>query len=110
MARSMVQESSSDKSVRSAMVAASAWADDKPGSKISLADLTLERTASSAARNPYLVIQVDKNLIENHNDIDDPRIIDFVKQLIFISSLPDEPKKMLNRKLGIPQRIPEVKQ
>ncbi|MEQ1601132.1 MAG: esterase [Methylophilaceae bacterium] len=101
--RSSVDVPSSDKSVRSALAAASVWAaNDAPGSKISIADLTLERTNTSAGRNPYLVIQVDRNLIANHNDIDDPRIIDFIQQLIFISNLPEESKKSLIKKVDIP--------
>lgn len=101
--RSSVEEPSSEKSVRSAIAAAAAWENDAQGSKISMADLTLERTSTSAGRNPYLVIQVDRNLIEDHNDIDDPRIIDFVKQLIFISTLPNDAqeKQSLYRKFGV---------
>lgn len=62
------------------------WFNDKPGSKIPFGDVTLERTANSAGRNPYLVTYVDEQLIEDHNDIDDPRVIEFIKQLILISS------------------------
>lgn len=46
--RGNVAEPSSDKSVRSAVAAAAAWENDAQGSKISLADLTLERTSTSA--------------------------------------------------------------
>jgi hypothetical protein len=45
----------------------------------------LERTPNSAGRNPYLVIRVDKQLIPDHNDIDDWRIASFVRQLILIA-------------------------
>jgi hypothetical protein len=62
------------------------WENDEPGSVIDFGDSELERTANSAGRNPYLVIQVDKELIGDHNDIDDPRIANFVRQLILISS------------------------
>lgn len=61
------------------------WASDEPGSKITFGDVVLERTTISAGRNPYLVTYVDGRLIRGHNDIDDPRIIEFVKQLILIS-------------------------
>jgi len=61
------------------------WVNDKPGSKTSFGDVTLERTADSAGRNPYLLAYVDKQLIRDHNDIDDPRVFEFVKQLILIS-------------------------
>jgi len=60
------------------------WRDDRPGSRIPFFGSVLERTANSAGRNPYLVIQVDKALIPNHNDIYDPRITSFIRQLIFL--------------------------
>lgn len=62
------------------------WAHDTPGSKITFGDVVLERGATSAGRNPYLLAYVDKRLIRDHNHIDDPRIIEFVKQLILIST------------------------
>lgn len=77
---------SSGKSVESARVARFAWEDDTSGSKIPIAGLTLERTMTSAGRNPYLVIGVDKNLISGHNHIDNRYIIEFIKQLILIST------------------------
>lgn len=79
-------QSSSSESVSSGLAAKSAWEDDKPGSKIPIANLTLERSNISAPRNPYLVIGVDKNLITDHTHIDDGRIIEFIKQLILIST------------------------
>lgn len=79
-------QSSSSESVSSALAAKSAWEDDKPGSKIPIAGLTLERSNISAPRNPYLVMRVDKNLITDHTHIDDGRIIEFIKQLILIST------------------------
>lgn len=62
------------------------WVCDAPGSKITFGDVVLERTANSAGRNPYLVVYVDGRLIQDHNDIDDSRVIEFVKQMILISS------------------------
>jgi hypothetical protein len=62
------------------------WVCDAPGSKITFGDVVLERTTNSAGRNPYLVVYVDEQLIHEHNDIDDPRVIEFVKQMILISS------------------------
>jgi hypothetical protein len=62
------------------------WAHDKPGSKIPFSGLTLERSTTSAGRNPYLMVYVDGRLIKDHNDIDDPRIIEFIKQVIMIST------------------------
>jgi hypothetical protein len=73
-------------SVRAFMRSSSQWRDDEPGSIIPFGDVVLERTKTSAGHNPYLVISVDKNLIDGHNDIDDARIIEFLKQLIWVSS------------------------
>ncbi len=62
------------------------WENDTPGSTLSFGATRLERTEDSAGRNPYLVARVDKRLIRDHNDIDEPGIIEFVKQLILITS------------------------
>ena len=62
------------------------WVNDKPGADIDFAGLILERTLSSAGRNPYIVAAVDEEIINDHNDIDDPRLIHFVEQLILIST------------------------
>lgn len=62
------------------------WEGDHPGSKIVFDGSTLERTANSVGRNPYLNIYVDKELIHDHNDINDPRIETFVRQLILIAT------------------------
>ena len=62
------------------------WVTDKPGSKIQFESVMLEHTATSAGRNPYLVTYVDKELIRDHNDIADWRVINFLKQLILLSS------------------------
>jgi hypothetical protein len=79
---------SSSESVRSAYAVRCAWEHDKPGSRIPIAGLMLERSDTSAGRNPYLVIKVDKRLIAGHNDIDEDRIIEFLKQFILMSTLP----------------------
>lgn len=62
------------------------WANDKPGSEIRFGEVMLKRSQNSAARNPYLLAYVNKNLIRDHNDIDDPRVMEFIKQLIMLSS------------------------
>lgn len=72
------------------------WADDKPGSAISFGDVTLRRSDTSAGRNPYIVAYVDRKLIKDHNHIDDPRILDFISQLILIST---QSTKQLRRTL-----------
>ncbi len=62
------------------------WDNDKPGSVIEFSGSKLERTPNSAGRNPYLLISVDEQLINDHNHIDDPRIISFIRQLIQLSA------------------------
>lgn len=77
------------------------WVTDKPGSKIPFESVMLERTTTSAGRNPYLVTYVDKELIRNHNDIADRRVINFLKQLILLSSQrPEDVQKILRMKQG----------
>lgn len=72
------------------------WENDQPGGRIEFEGSVLERTENSIGRNPYMVIRVNRELIRNHNDLDDPRIANFVRQLILISGQsrdPDERKK-----------------
>lgn len=88
---------SSRESLDSALTAARAWQKDAPGSRIPFGRLVLERESDTAARNPYLVVQVDRDIIPDHNDIDDPRVIEFVSQLIMISTVPDTQKGRLYR-------------
>jgi hypothetical protein len=75
-----------DAAVRVFLDVAESWEHDQPGSVIDFRDSVLERTETSGGRNPYLVIRVDGELIEDHNDIDDPRIASFIRQLILIAS------------------------
>ncbi|MCU7797375.1 MAG: esterase [Candidatus Thiodiazotropha sp. (ex Myrtea spinifera)] len=67
------------------------WEDDAPGSRINFDGSVLERSLDSVGKNPYLVIQVDEALIGGHNEIDDPRIASFVRQLILLSSQQADP-------------------
>lgn len=85
-AREQLTELSTEASARLFNASSATWANDKPGSQIPFEGLMLERTHNSAGRNPYLMVYVDKHLIRDHNDIDDPRVIEFIKQLILISS------------------------
>ncbi|NVK40172.1 MAG: alpha/beta fold hydrolase [Oceanospirillaceae bacterium] len=87
-------------SLEAALVAARAWRDDAPGSRIPFASLLLEREADSAARNPYLVMRVDRDIIPDHNNIEDPRVIEFVTQLIMISTVPEARRGRLDRAVG----------
>ena len=84
--RAELRTASAANSVRMFMRSSSGWRDDAPGSVIPIGDVLMERTKTSAGHNPYLVISVDKDLINSHNDIDDARVIEFIKQLIWLSS------------------------
>jgi hypothetical protein len=95
--REKIEEFTAMASVRAALSASNAWENDKPGSKIQMAGLTLERSTTSAGRNPYLVIKADDRLITEHNDIDDPRIIEFIKQLIIVSTQSGEQKALMSK-------------
>lgn len=75
------------------------WEDDTPGSRIEFPSSELIRTDNSAGRNPYLNIKVDGELIRDHNDIDDPRIIEFITQLILISSQSEDPEERKSMRL-----------
>jgi hypothetical protein len=66
------------------------WENDHPGSKIDFTGSSLTRSLNSAGRNPYLNIRVDQELISDHNDIEDPRIESFIRQLILISTKHNE--------------------
>jgi len=87
--REDVKAASTKESVRLFFQSSDDWKNDTKGSRLDFGEVVLERTDNSAARNPYLVAYVDKNLIADHNDIDDERIIEFVKQLILMSSYTD---------------------
>lgn len=92
--RIQIKELSVEESARLFTQLKEDWGHDHPASKIPFEGITLERTANSAGRNPYLSVYVDKELIKDHNDIDDPRIIEFIKQMILITSEnPDHPDK-----------------
>ncbi len=80
------QHTDLDTQVQNLLNASESWHNDTPGSKIGFGEVTLERTASSAGRNPYIVAYVDKNLIKDHDDIADPRVVEFIKQLLLLSS------------------------
>ena len=100
-----VKELSTDDSTRLFIQASADWAHDTPGSKIPFGAVMLERSFTSAGRNPYLLTYVDKRLITDPNHIDDPRIIEFVKQLILISTQSPEQAKAI-RRLQQPVSLP----
>jgi hypothetical protein len=66
--------------------AAKDWEADAPNKVITFPGSVLTRTANSVGRNPYLVINVDKTLIKDHNDIWRDGIRQFITNLILISS------------------------
>ncbi len=63
----------------------SSWVLDYPGSQIGLHGSILERTEHSAGRNPYLVVQVSRDLIKDHSDVSDARMVEFVRSLVMLS-------------------------
>jgi len=95
--RAQIKPLSTTDSVQMFIQSSADWAHDKPGSEIPFGDVMLERSTTSAGRNPYLFTYVDKQLITDHNDIDDPRIIEFVKQLIMISTQSPGQAKAIRR-------------
>ncbi|MBI1818100.1 MAG: esterase [Deltaproteobacteria bacterium] len=105
-ARGEIKELTVDASVNSLAGTARSWAHDEAGSKILFVEdlsekkelLVLERTPESAGRNPYLLVRVDERLIKNHNDIADPRVIEFVTQIILLSTqTPKQVEHMRNQ-------------
>jgi hypothetical protein len=91
--RDAAEQLSAERSAALFYQTSQSWEDDKPGSRIEFPSSELIRTENSAGRNPYLNIRVDGELINDHNDIDDPRIIEFITQLILISSQSDDPEE-----------------
>jgi hypothetical protein len=69
------------------------WADDAPGKDIRFRGSVLRHLDKSAARNPYLNIEVDKKIIPGHNEIYDPRVLDFLANLIMLSTTENEAAK-----------------
>lgn len=90
----------SESDVISALSASDAWKDDKPGSKIQFKTVTLERTVTSAGRNPYLLIKVDKQLIPDHSNIDDPRILSFLGEMVVITTTPEMQKQVFKQSIN----------
>jgi hypothetical protein len=75
-----------------------AWAaGGQPSRRLTIAGLTLERT-QLGDRNPYLNVSVSGDLIKNHNDIGEPQIIEFLKQMILLSTLPDNDRHFIRTK------------
>jgi len=62
------------------------WENDLPGSVIDFPGTRLTRTERSAGRDPYLVVNVDRALIPDHNQIWNARVQDFIAHLVLVSS------------------------
>ncbi len=60
----------------------------RSGKVIEFPGSSLKRSNASAGRNPNLIIKVDKALIRDHNDLSNPRIAEFISQLILVASQP----------------------
>ncbi|MCP3919384.1 MAG: alpha/beta fold hydrolase [bacterium] len=69
-----------------------AWENDRAGETITFPGTVLERSETSAPRSPYLVIRVSDEIIPDHSDIDDERVVLFLSQLILLSSQEGDPK------------------
>jgi hypothetical protein len=66
------------------------WAQDAPGRSIRFRGTVLKHLDKSVARNPYLNIQVDTKIIPGHNEIYDPRVLDFLANLIMLTTTENE--------------------
>ena len=66
------------------------WIRDYPGNKIAFkGGSALTRTMDSPGQHPYLVVSVDPSIIADHNDISKDALLEFIKQLILITSIPE---------------------
>ncbi len=100
--RGELRQLGANESVQLFLQSSADWMHDRPGSTIAFGEVTLERNARSAGRNPYLLVYVDRQLIRDHNDIADPRVIEFVKQLILISTHSPEQTRAIRLLEGSP--------
>lgn len=69
------------------------WSQQKSSGTLNFNGSDLVHLGKTRPLNPYLNIRVDSDLIPNHNDIWDDRVISFVRDLIVISTLPVSAKK-----------------
>lgn len=81
------------------------WENDAPGSRIEFPGSVLTRTLNSAGRNPYLVIRVDRELINDHNHISDERVAAFITHLILVAGQSgDLQKRSSSRARGLSEK------
>jgi hypothetical protein len=69
------------------------WTLDAPGRDIPFRGTVLRHLDKSVTRNPYLNIEVDRKIIPGHNEIYDPRVLDFLANLIMLSTTENEAAK-----------------
>ncbi len=66
------------------------WSASDPSKADIFSSVTLENKGRTTARNPYMNIQVDEELMDGHNDIWRDEIAQFVRELITVSTTPEE--------------------
>ena len=64
------------------------WAEHKNDKPLEFDGSRLVSLNRTTPLNPYLNISVDKVLISDHNDIWGPQVVDFIRELIVISTTP----------------------
>ena len=69
------------------------WATQNIADKLDFNGSQLTSLGRSTQLNPYLNIQVDKELIKNHNDIWGERVVDFISELVIIATTPASVQK-----------------
>lgn len=62
------------------------WTQDAPGAQMVFPGSVLAHEHNSVGRNPYLLIKVDQQIIPGHNEIYDPRVIEFLRHFILVST------------------------
>lgn len=66
------------------------WSAQQPGKTLSFKGSRLIHLNHTHPLNPYLNIKVDSDLIGDHNDIWGDEVVSFLRDLIVISTLPEE--------------------
>ncbi len=65
---------------------ASIWGEQKENESVQYGSTVLTHLGKTAARNPYLNVEVDKALMDGHNDIYGEEIAEFLRMLIVLSA------------------------
>jgi hypothetical protein len=65
------------------------WASQQAGGEFDFGDSRLVHLGHAHPLNPHLNIRVDAALIAGHNEIWDPRVVNFIRDLIAISTTPE---------------------